>query len=67
MLDEPEQLRRERRLGERLRPVAADPRRDLDHVVVGQPGERAAVADVDHVHVAVAGDERADQAVAASL
>ena len=36
VLHEPEQLRRERRLRQRLGAVAPDPRRHLDHVVVGQ-------------------------------
>ena len=62
MLDEPEQLRRERRLraaapGRR----GADARGHLDDVVVGQPGERAVVAHVDHVDRAVAGRQRGDE------
>ena len=48
--------------GSGTRPVRLDPRRHLDDVVVGEPGERARVPDVDLVHVAVAGDERGDEA-----
>ncbi len=61
VLDEPEQLRRERRLRQRLRAVRADPRRHLDDVVGREPGERAAVAHVDDVDGAVVRDERRDE------
>ena len=52
--DEAEQLGRERLLRQRHRAVTRDARRHLDDVVVGEPGERAVVADVDLVHGAVA-------------
>ena len=61
VLDEPEQLRRERRLRQRLRPRLRHARRHLDDVVVGEPGERARVAQVDLVDGAVAGEERRDE------
>ena len=67
VLDEPEQLGRERRLRERLDPVAGNAGRHLDHVVVGEPGKRPVVADVDLVHRAVAAKSDATSPTAASL
>src|SRR5262249_56354860 len=62
VLDEPEQLGRQRRLGEGGDGVSRDDRGDLDEVVVREAAERAFVADVDLVHARVAGVERPDQA-----
>ena len=61
VLDETEQLRRERRLRQRLRAGGTDPRRQLDDVVGLQPRDDAVVANVDDLHVAGAGRERRDQ------
>src|SRR5207247_10578848 len=58
VLDEPEELGRERLLRKRLRPVAAHTRRHLDDVVVRQARERAVVARVDDVHLAGSAGER---------
>ena len=62
VLDEAEELRRERPLRERRRAVRADLGGKLDDVVVRKPRDSAVVAHVDHLHVAGAvregGDER---------
>ena len=49
------------RCGDRVRAVAVDSRRDLDHVVRVELGDRAVVADVDHLDVAGAIVERREQ------
>ena len=49
------------------RTVGADPRRQLDDVVVGETGQRAVVAHVDHLHRPVAGASEDTSCVAASL
>ena len=67
MLDEPEQLGCERRLGQRHGPVRADPRGELHDVVVGEARNRPAVRDVDHLDVSVSAESEAISAVAASL
>ena len=67
VLGEPEQLRRERRLGKRDEAPVLDPRRNLDDVVVREAGERAVVPDVDLVHDAVVVTSEATSPVAASL
>ena len=61
MLDEPQQLRRQRGLGDGIRPRAPDPGGQLDDVVVGQAGERAPVAHVDHLDVAGVPGQRGDE------
>ena len=62
VLDESEQLRRERRLGQRLGAVATDPSGHLDDVVGREAGQSRTVADVDLVHCAVVRRQRRDQA-----
>ncbi len=60
-LDEPEELRSERRHLDRMRAGAVDVGGHLDHRLVRQPGDRAVVADVHVVVRAVAGQQRRDQ------
>ena len=61
VLGEPKELRRERRLGKGREAPVLHPRRNLDDVIVRQPGERAVISDVDLVHDAVVADERGDE------
>ena len=61
VLHEAEQLRAQRRLGQRLGAAGRDARGHLDDVVRLQAGEAVAVADVDHLHVAVARRQRAHE------
>ena len=61
MLGEPEELRRERRLGQGDEAPVLDPRRNLDDVIVRQPGDGAVISHVHLVHDAVVADERGDE------
>src|SRR5439155_828954 len=61
VLDEAEQLGRERWLRQRRGPDSADPCRHLDRVVVGEAGEGAVVPQVDDLDVAAPGRERGDE------
>src|SRR3982750_181584 len=61
VLDEPEQLRRERRLWERARSGGLDQRRQLDDVVGREPGERPVVPYVHDLDVAAVLRERGDE------
>ena len=61
VLGEPKELRRERRLRQGREAPVLHPRRNLDDVIVRQPGERAVISDVDLVHDAVVADERGDE------
>ena len=61
VLDEAEELGRERRLRERLGADRPDPRGKLDDVVVLQPLDDAVVPHVDDLHVAGPGRERRDE------
>ena len=61
VLDEPEQLGRERRFGQRLDPGARHPGRDLDDVVCRQPGECRSIAQVDLVDAVLDAGQRCDE------
>jgi len=61
VLHEAEQFRGQRLLRQRRGAACLDPRRQLHHVVVGEPGQRAVVLHVHNVDVAARGGKRGDQ------
>ena len=61
VLDERPHLRGQGSRGDRRGTASVDARRQLHHRIVGEPGDGAVVAHIDHLDVAGPGVERGDE------